>query len=157
MSIAGRSLLSLLIALCVAQLIRPAPTQEPPTIDASASVDAAFGAYVDSCEGAVFVPTERIANVVDNAYGWQLRTATDEPVRWREELILPAPPLEWRTLSDVLISDDRTVAVTERVELPVDGRLEHGWSIAPGDPVGPYRLNLYVDGQLVRTFGFTVE
>ncbi len=157
MSIVGRSLLSLLIALFAAQLIRTATLPEETGVLLTPSVDAAFGVYQDTCEGSVFVPTERIANVVDNAYGWQLHTASDEPVRWREELILPAAPQEWRTANDVLISADRTVAVTERVELPIDGMLEHGWSIAAGDPSGAYRMNLFVDGQLVRTFGFTVE
>jgi hypothetical protein len=154
MSIVARSLLSLLIALFVAQLVRPSTVPlEPPPPD----VDAAFGAYVETCGGPAFFATDHVHYALDQSYGWQMRLPSDEPVRWREELILPSAPREWKTLGDVLISPDRTVAITDRVEAPVDGMLEHGWTIAEGDPRGPYRINLYVEGALVRTFSFDVE
>lgn len=108
-----------------------------------------------------FVPADRVPNKPGQAYGWVLRVKTDKKaVRWREEFVLPAAPAHWGAdapQAPYTLSPDRKVSVTERTEEPKDGMLMNLWSVAPGDPSGPHVMRVYVEGEQVRTFGFTVE
>jgi hypothetical protein len=126
----------------------------PPGIE-----DAAFGINTMADDGsAQFVETSHIPLVPGTTFGWRLKlTMPDSSMMLREEFILPAPPTYWGVSSDTILSDDRMVAITERLVTPENGWLDGRWTVTPGDPEGPYQLRVFLDGTLVKTFRVTAE
>jgi hypothetical protein len=129
--------------------------------DDGTRVDAAmFGVEMPGEEdgSAFFVETSRVPLVTGATFGWRIHLADDAPaVLMREELVLPGAPRVWRHEGDTAISEDRRVAVTERVVRTWDGWLENYWSFTDGDPEGLYTLRVYVDDELAREFTFRVD
>lgn len=121
--------------------------------------DAAFGVDTMLDDGSqYFFETNHIPLVPGTSFGWRLKLSVpDRPVLLREEFILPAPPAYWGVSPDTLLSDDRQVAITERIVTPENGRLESRWIVTPGDPAGAYRLRVFLDDALVSTFYVTAE
>jgi hypothetical protein len=96
----------------------------------------------------------------DNA-GRRMLYETDKPtVVWREEFELPVAPPTWgpgETLGIFQVSPDRKTAVTERIVPTQLGFIANEWRYASGDPVGHHKMRVYIDGQLIREFGFDIE
>lgn len=128
----------------------------PLTVDVQ---EAAFGVDAwNEDEGVVFLETDHIHLVPGTSFGWRLKlSAPDTAMLLREEFILPSPPAYWGISSETVLSDDRRVAITERVVTPDDGWLDGRWTVTPGDPAGPYQLRVFLDGALVQTFFVTAE
>lgn len=118
--------------------------------------DAAFGVtHWEEDAGYVFNETDHLHLVPGTIFGWRLKLR--EPmstVMLREEFVLPAAPTYWGLGADTRLSDDRTVAVTERLVAPVDGWLAREWTMTEGDPAGPYEMRVFLNDQLVKTFRF---
>lgn len=112
---------------------------------------------VDFRGKANFVPTNRVPLQEGNAYGWRIELKDyQSEVKWREVIRLPKPPETWGTADgeNFSISKDGTTAVTKRIQSATDGVIENFWTIAPGDPLGKYKIEVYIDDRLVGSFEF---
>ena len=96
-------------------------------------------------------------------YTWWMKLGgTDAPQSAEERLVLPEPLADWGDFATnpddgVEISADNTTATSTFVpELDSDGWLSKGWCAAAGDPVGAHRIEVSIDGTLLKTFEFEV-
>jgi hypothetical protein len=100
-------------------------------------------------------------------YSWfvQLAPPADgapAPTTLVERLVLPVPLADWGTLAttpddNVEISADGTTAITTSAVTPdAEGWLTNGWCVAAGDPIGPHRFELELDGAPLTSFDFEV-
>jgi len=121
-------------------------------------INAEFGLKrVDSKGNITIFQTTRVPLQEGNAYGWRIKLKDyQSEVKWREVLRLPKPPETWGTANgeDFSISADGTTSVTRRTESPQNGVIENFWTIAPGDPVGKHKIEVYIDDRLIGTFEF---
>ena len=120
-----------------------------------------FGIIVSNPQGKkTFKVTNVVPFVEGQGYGWIIKLgAKFEKVKWTEVLRLPAEPRTWgrrQSHGEYQISDDRKVSVTEQEVAAKDGYIENFWSVAPGDPLGDYVIQVYVNGLLLKTFHFKV-
>ncbi|MEH2192806.1 MAG: hypothetical protein V7K98_09205 [Nostoc sp.] len=119
-----------------------------------------FGLKRIDSEGNVrILRTIRVPLQQGNVYGWRIKLKDYQgEVKWREVLHLPKPPETWGTDNgeDFSISADGTTSITRRTQPAPDGVIENFWTIAPGDPVGKYRIEVYIDDRLIGTFEFEV-
>jgi hypothetical protein len=79
---------------------------------------------------------------------------------WREEFELPIAPPTWgpgEAMGIFQVSPDRKTAVTERIIPTKLGFIANEWRYASGDPIGPHKMRIYIDGQLIREFSFDIE
>ncbi|MEH2160577.1 MAG: hypothetical protein V7K38_05915 [Nostoc sp.] len=114
---------------------------------------------VDSKGNVTIFRTTRVPLQQGNVYGWRIKLKDYQgEVKWREVLHLPKPPETWGTDNgeDFSISADGTTSITRRTQSAPDGVIENFWTIAPGDPVGKYRIEVYIDDRLIGTFEFEV-
>jgi hypothetical protein len=114
---------------------------------------------VDSKGNVTIFRTTRVPLQQGNAYGWRIKLKDYQgEVKWREVLHLPKPPETWGTDNgeDFSISADGTTSITRRTQSPLDGVIENFWTIAPGDPVGKHRIEVYIDDRLISTFDFEI-
>ncbi|MDZ8224405.1 MULTISPECIES: hypothetical protein [unclassified Nostoc] len=112
---------------------------------------------VDSKGNVTILRTTRVPLQQGNAYGWRIKLKDYQgEVKWREVLHLPKPPETWGTDNgeDFSISADGTTSVTRRTQSAPNGVIENFWTIAPGDPLGKYRIEVYIDDRLISTFEF---
>ncbi|WP_411841130.1 hypothetical protein [Sphaerospermopsis aphanizomenoides] len=122
-----------------------------------------FGVRIVDAQGkANFFPTIKVPLKKGDAYGWRIKLQNYRgKVKWREVLRLPKAPETWATQEkneNFSLSVDGTTAVTKRTETSANGVIENFWKIAPGDPLGKHKIEVYVDERLVATFEFeTVE
>ena len=124
-------------------------------------VRAGFGLFNPPQSGKpAFQASLRVPLQEGQGYGWFIELKTALPkVRWREELVVPSPPITWgidKSASQSL-SEDRKTMTTEREVVPNRGLILHVWGVAAGDPKGPHVVRVYVEGKLVRTFEFETE
>jgi hypothetical protein len=96
-------------------------------------------------------------------YTWWMRLAAgDAPQSAEERLILPEPLADWGDAATnpddgVEISADGKMATSTFVPAPdADGWFSKGWCAAEGDPLGPHKIEVSLDGELLRTFDFEV-
>jgi hypothetical protein len=96
-------------------------------------------------------------------YTWWMKLAPgDAPQSVEERLILPPPLADWGDAATnpddgVEISADNTVATsTFAPELDAEGWFSKGWCAAEGDPLGAHRIEVSIDGELLKTFEFDV-
>ncbi len=117
-----------------------------------------FGVRIVDAKGkANFFPTSKVPLKKGDAYGWRIKLQNYQgKLRWREVLRLPKAPETWATQEDenFYLSADGTTAVTKRTETSANGVIENFWKIAPGDPLGKHKIEVYIDEYLVATFEF---
>lgn len=99
----------------------------------------------------------------NTCYTWWMKLAPgDAPQTVVEKLILPEPLADWGDAATnpddgVEISTDGTTATsTFAPELDSEGWFSKGWCAAPGDPAGAHRIEVSVDGAVLRTYDFDV-
>lgn len=117
---------------------------------------------VDSQGKANFFPTSKVPLKQGDAYGWRIKLQNYQgKVKWREVLSLPKAPETWATPEkdeNFSLSKDGTTAMTKRTQTSKNGVIENYWKIAPGDPLGKHKIEVYIDNRLIATFEFeTVE
>lgn len=125
-------------------------------------VQSTFGLFTSGPNGQPrFLPTREVPHTPgQGSFGWIMKIDTRRPVlRWREELTLPEKPATWgdapadarRSFSE----DGRTVILEK--EAPTRPFLFQSWQVAPGDPKGPHRIRVTVEGAPPVTFDFQVR
>lgn len=99
----------------------------------------------------------------NTCYTWWVKLAAgDAPKSVEERLVLPQALSDWGDAASnpddgVEISADGTTATSTFVpELDSDGWFSKGWCAALGDPVGQHRIDVSVDGVLLKTYEFEV-
>ncbi|MEH1942274.1 MAG: hypothetical protein V7L01_18950 [Nostoc sp.] len=112
---------------------------------------------VDSKGNVTIFRTTRVPLQQGNVYGWRIKLKDYQgEVKWREVLHLPKPPETWGTDNgeDFSISADGTTSITRRTQTATEGVIENFWTIAPGDPLGKHRIEVYIDDRLIGNFEF---
>lgn len=130
---------------------------------------AEFGVHALSDAGEyTFSETNKVTLEPGVTFGWRLHLAGDhdlvtgkasQKVRVKEVFVLPQAPARWGIGPQTTLSHDLTQATThDRVDLRTsNGWLSSSWTMSAGDPPGQYKMLVYLDGQLVKTFEFDVE
>ncbi|MEA5618129.1 hypothetical protein VB711_09815 [Cronbergia sp. UHCC 0137] len=114
---------------------------------------------VDSQGKVNFLPTNKVVLKAGDSYGWRIQLQNHKPVvTWREVLTLPKAPETWATQEsdNFSISPDGTTATSKRKQTLTNGMIENFWTIAPGDPVGQHKIEVYIDQHLIGTFEFEI-
>ncbi len=140
-------------------VIKTAPELHPAAVEVTAAQFGIFGA--DSLGRRMLYETSKFPAIVAAPYGWYILFKADKPtIVWREEFELPEAPPTWgpgEALGIFLVSPDRKTAVTERIIPTKLGFIANEWRYASGDPIGPHKMRVYIDGQLIREFSFNIE
>ena len=124
---------------------------------------AQFGVMDYDADGEVtFTETNAVKLVPRTSFGWRLHLEDDTTrthVRMKEVFVLPSAPATWGIGPNTTLNNDLTQATTvERVHLgSTDGWMASAWSVSAGDPPGVYKMMVYLDDQLVKTFEFDVQ
>jgi hypothetical protein len=125
-------------------------------------VDAQFGVFgADPAGRRMLYETDKFPGIVAAPFGWFILFKADKPtVVWREEFELPIAPPTWgpgEAMGIFQVSPDRKTAITERIVPTKIGFIANEWRYANGDPIGPHKMRVYIDGQLIREFSFDIE
>jgi len=109
--------------------------------------------------------TTVVPNLADAAcYYWYLRfdAETTSAVTLVETLTLPEPLAAWQDYTndpaaETQINPDAQSAVTTFQITPGgEGWTSHGWCVAAGDPMGPHRMAVVMDGSEIAAWDFSV-
>jgi len=99
----------------------------------------------------------------NTCYTWWMKLGEGPaPQSVEERLVLPAPLADWGDAATnpddgVEISADNTTATSTFVpDIDSEGWFSKGWCAAVGDPLGAHRIEVSVDGTLLKTFEFDV-
>jgi hypothetical protein len=145
------------IHICLLLLVTSCSSNESPKYQ---SIE--FGVFKEINNNQYELNRSRNLNLSSKAsYGWH---AQIEPfigkVKIREELELPAPASNWDTVENmkVDVSPDGRKAVVEG-EIDVNGKFigHASWSLSEGDPVGKYKMRLFLNGVFKKEFAFNVS
>ncbi|BAZ31775.1 hypothetical protein NIES4074_42480 [Cylindrospermum sp. NIES-4074] len=121
---------------------------------------AEFGVKIVDSKGKVTIyPTTKVQLQEGDAYGWRIYLQNYRgEVKWREVLRLPKPPETWGTEDneDFSISADGKTAVSKRTQTATNGVIENFWTIAPGDPIGKHKIEVYIGDRLIAAFEFEI-
>lgn len=126
-------------------------------------VRAEFGLLKPTPHGeSEFIPSRVLPLTPEQSYGWLIELRPGKrSVRWREEFELPHAPATWgvpETEGRRRVAAHGRIAVTERTVAPMGGNMIlNFWTVAPGDPEGPYRIRVFVEGRLAGDFSFTAQ
>ena len=152
------ALLCLLIAGCWRGAAAP---PEPPTNTTTAAhrpdlpeVAAAEAGTWD--RAGMFHVSDDVPLAPGQVFGWRLYLPCTTPrISYQEEMKLPAPG-DWATDPDIQVSyDGRSVTVHGAADCTMDGWIEKRWSVAPGDPAGPWAIKVTAAGYAAKTFRVT--
>ena len=139
--------------------VQSAAAFQPASVEVVAAQFGVFGA--DAAGRRMLYETDKFPGLVTAPYGWFVVFKTDKPtVVWREEFELPVAPPTWgpgEALGIFQVSPDRKTAVTERIVPTKLGFIANEWRFASSDPLGHHKMRIYIDGQLIREFGFDIE
>jgi hypothetical protein len=110
-------------------------------------------------DGSIFFCENQIIPLKENTFfGWRVHLITNkEKVTWKEVFILPGSPSIWGYMKGTEVDPQGKVATTEKTVSPQNGWIGHGWFAAPGDPPGNYKIEIYIEGVLAKTFTFEMK
>lgn len=122
-----------------------------------------FGVRIIDSQGRVnFFRTNTVPLKPGDAYGWRMKInnyqSNNGKIKLREVLRLPSHPEMWKTENSdkFYISKDGKVATSIKSKVPVNGMIQNFWTITPGDPLGKYQIEVYINDELVEVFRFEV-
>ncbi len=106
-------------------------------------------------------PIVVVPNLPGVQYAWKLKTSKMGPVFVREEFLLRYAPSMWRIREKAGEGSSQLLnggpeCILESFQPTDDGWLGHAWTVSPGDPSGPYRIKIWLNGKLFHTFTFNV-
>lgn len=90
-------------------------------------------------------------------YEWvQFFAGENRVVTVRETVELPAAPASWgdAPAQGTRVEADGRRGVTEFSDSLDDGQINRRWCVAAGDPLGPYRIRIEADGQVLEEIRF---
>ena len=90
-------------------------------------------------------PATEIPLYPGSAFGWRLELGCEHTVEIDEELELPARG-DWGTDPDMTISKNGRIAHVHSEAICLDGWIDKTWTVSAGDPPGPWKLTISVDG-----------
>ncbi len=104
-----------------------------------------------------YEPTNTITLDTNTVHGWMLEIEPPaEPLQFTEFFILPAPAPRWGEPIPGVISLDRTTACRHGT-IPAGAKhLALAWGMAADDPLGNYRLVIFLDDKCAADFNFEV-
>jgi len=153
-----RIVLVVLTGGCAARPTRPAAATAPVSEIVGASEPAAplavtFGSWNE--DRTRFELRSRFPQLEGQPFGWRIKTRCTGPVKFREVMQLPAAG-DWTLTPEEMpgttISADQTTTTTIDYAACKAGWVEHGWSLAAGDPAGTYVITVELDGHTPQTF-----
>ena len=101
-------------------------------------------------------PATRIALNPSTQHSWIIEVKPSaEPRHIREVYTLPGAA-EWGMAERKGVSADRKSCVIHGVLAPGQKYMFNTWGMSPGDPTGNYKIQVYIDEELVKTFDFEV-
>jgi hypothetical protein len=106
----------------------------------------------------VWTKSNFVPSTPDNAcYKWAIMLDTElSSISTKEIFILPSKPKSWGYKEGMTLYQDSRVSVTEKVIEVDNGVINNGWCVTEGDPTGDYKIEVYVNGVLAKSFNFTV-
>ncbi len=121
--------------------------------------EAHFGLFGSNQAGnTVFAPGTVVPRVEGQQYGWVLRVKTPrQKVKWREEILARAGLEEAVAGESSAGPREKQLAVNEGETAPQGGVLGSVWTVGLDNSPGTYKLLVYVDDVLVRTFAFKLK
>lgn len=147
-------------AILIAVLAAPAPAI------AFDIVDTTFEVY-RTVDGEQVSETTTVVPLVmdeDVCWQWYIQTSQTGEVVYTERLVMPVAPDSWGDVDDIpedqigplVLEDGGRIGISTRRATPQEGWFGRGWCLVPGDPVGPHRVDISIDGSVVKTFRFDV-
>lgn len=113
-------------------------------------------------EAAEFLPGERLGYEVGKEYSWEILLKKEtETIEVQEIFTLPAVPATWGSepsggYQRVISADSKTCTTTWLAQ-PEGGRWIRGkYTIAEGDPLGAYQIEVRMNNQSVKKFRFEI-
>ena len=109
-----------------------------------------------------FLPSDQIKYQVGKEYGWKMVLKNEvKTITVTETLTLPGAPKTWGPepvgSRKREISSDLKTCITTDVINPTDGKtFSNYWSIAKGDPIGDYKVDVSINGKHIQTFSFNI-
>jgi hypothetical protein len=94
----------------------------------------------------------------NSCYSWEIELDTELiSIPTKEILILPNTPKFWSSNEgEQTLHHDNKISVLEGNIKVEDRIIASTWCVAGGDPVGNYKLQVYIKGVLLETFSFVV-
>ena len=101
-------------------------------------------------------PVSRIALNPNTQHSWIIEVKPSSQSRTiREVYTLPAPA-EWGMAERKGVSADHKSCVVRGTLAPGQKYMFNTWGMSPGDPTGNYKIDVYIEDNLVQTFKFEV-
>lgn len=101
-------------------------------------------------------PVSRIALNPATQHSWIIEVKpSSQPRAIREVYTLPAAA-EWGMAEQKGVSTDRKSCVVRGTLAPGQKYMFNTWGMSPGDPTGDYKIEVYIEDTLVKTFHFEV-
>jgi hypothetical protein len=96
-----------------------------------------------------------------SCYSWEIQLDTELiSVPTKEILILPETPKMWGREEGAeggqTLHHDNKISIVDKDIKVVDGIIDSSWCVAEGDPIGDYRIEVYIKGVLAESFSFVV-
>ncbi|MCF7916549.1 MAG: hypothetical protein K9L61_02095 [Candidatus Omnitrophica bacterium] len=100
-----------------------------------------------------------IITLGDNVqFGWVIATdVIDKSINWQEVILFPEKPLNLIVTDATKVSSNGKKAVTKKTFNLEDGLIYNSWALSKEDPLGEYKIKVYAEGKLLKTFSFQVK
>ena len=103
-----------------------------------------------------FIYTNVVPYKAGQSYFWRIFLRSNkEQITFSETINLSAPGV-WSENPLIKVSEDLKSATVERT-VPNLGYLWTVWTIAEGDPKGPVKIDVKIDGKLIKTFNYNIQ
>jgi hypothetical protein len=117
--------------------------------------EANFGIVLIDSDGKIELKSTRIVPLRPGlSFFWSIRIdQKNQPITWREELILPKKPQTWNAQR---VSSDGQTAYSRYDLQNFGGFLSNMWTLTPGDPVGRHKIRVFINETFIQEFEFDV-
>jgi hypothetical protein len=93
----------------------------------------------------------------NTCYGWNILLDTGrESVQLKEVFILPSKPKTWGDEEGISLKHGNRVSVSQKEVKVENGNIYNQWCVADGDPTGNHKIDVFVNGVLLKSFSFFV-
>jgi len=104
-----------------------------------------------------FIRTSVIPSKPGTVHGWTMDYFTKGKEVVIRERVTMAGPTNWTNVGNnfVISEDKRTIEVTHTIEN--EGSIERTWETTKDDPKGPFFIELFHNGKLIKRFDYDLE